>query len=402
MKHKITGDEARQIALSAQGLGARPASLSRRHVMQMVGQIGVVQIDAVSVLARTHYLPAFSRLGAYPRTWLEDAAWGRDRKLLEYWAHEASLIPLASQPLLRWRMEDARNGVGVWKNVAKFRAERRDLLDAAMAQIAARGPLAASELELGAKGAGGWWGWSDAKRAAECLFWGGELTSIARRPSFERVFAPTERALPTSIVNLPTPGRDAAYRHLVQIAARAMGVATARDLRDYFRLGVAETRAAITELVETGALIPVAVEGWADAAFADAAPKQRRLADGHALLSPFDNSIWFRDRARRLFDVNVKLEIYTPAEKRVHGYYVLPFLENGLITARVDLKADRKRGELIVQASHADAEVTPDTPERLARELHLMARWLGLDAVSVKRRGGLAPRLAAAVRQVQN
>ena len=396
-KDTLTAAEARRIALAAQGFAAaRPeGEVTRRQLLQTVERLGVVQIDSVNVLSRTHYLPAFSRLGAYPRALLEEVAWGRRPALFEYWAHEASLLPLSAQPLLRWRMADAHDGVGVWKGVARFLRERRDLVDRALAEIRARGPLAASELELGDGGNGGWWGWSEAKRALESLFWTGELTTATRRGTFERVYGLPETVLPRTVRNAPTPARDDAQRQLLRIAARALGVATERDLRDYFRMGVAETRERLAELVEAGDLRPVAVKGWRETAYLDPAARRPRRIAASALLSPFDNAIWFRERTERMFGIRVRLEIYTPAHKRTHGYYVLPFLEGDALTARVDLKADRKTATLRVQASHAEPSATPDTAARLAEELRRMAGWLGLQRVAVEPRGDLARALAA-------
>jgi hypothetical protein len=395
----LTAGEARRIALAAQGFGAaRPdGEIGKRQLLKLIDRLGVVQIDSVNVVSRTHYLPAFSRLGAYPRALLEEVAWGRKPALFEYWAHEASLAPMSSQPLLRWRMEDAREGVGVWRGIARFLRERRDLVDRALAEIATRGPMAASELEVGLKGNGGWWGWSDSKRALEGLFWTGELTTATRRGTFERVYGITEKVLPRAVIQAPTPPREEAQRQLLMIAARAMGVATMRDLRDYFRMSVAETPLRLAELVEAGALLPVTVRGWREPAYLDPAARRPRRIDAAALLSPFDNAIWFRERTERMFGVRVRLEIYTPAPKRTHGYYVLPFLEGDAITARVDLKADRKAGVLVAQASHAEPWATDATAVRLAGELKLMAGWLGLDAVRVERRGDLATALAEAV-----
>lgn len=399
-KDRLSAPEARRIALAAQGFGvARPTGeISKRQLLKLVERLGVVQIDSVNVVSRTHYLPAFSRLGAYPRGLLEELAWGRRPALFEYWAHEASLLPLAQQPLLRWRMADAREGKGVWRGVARFLRERRDLVDRALETIRDRGPLAASELELGTRGNGGWWGWSDAKRALECLFWAGELTTATRRGTFERVYGLPETVLPRAVLNAPTPSREEAQRDLLRLAIRALGVATERDLRDYFRMGVHETRDRLGELAAAGALLPVAVKGWREPAYLDPGARRPRRVEAAALLSPFDNAVWFRDRAERMFGVRVRLEIYTPAHKRTHGYYVLPFLEGDAITARVDLKADRKAGALKVMASHAEPWATPDTPARLAAELGLMAGWLGLARVTVEPRGDLAEALAAEVR----
>lgn len=392
----LTAAEARRVALAAQGFGGdRDAPVGRRQLTKLIERLGVIQIDSVNVVSRTHYLPAFSRLGDYPRGLLEELAWDRKRPLFEYWAHEASLLPLTSQPLLRWRMEDAAAGVGTWKGIARFMRERREFLDRVLEEIATRGPLSASDLELGHKGEGGWWGWSEAKRAVECLFWAGELTTATRRGTFERVYGLPDKVLPKAIRETPTPPRDEAQRALLRIAAGALGVATERDLRDYFRMGVAETKARLAEMVEAGDLTPVTVKGWREPAYLDPAARRPRRISHTALLSPFDNLIWFRERTERMFGVRIRLEIYTPAEKRTHGYYVLPFLEGDALTARVDLKADRKAGVLIVQASHAEPWATEATPVSLAGELKRMATWLGLERVRVEPRGDLAPALGA-------
>lgn len=394
MVETLSAKEARRIALRAQGFGrARPTTPGRRHLLSTIEALGVVQIDSVNVVSRSHYLPFFSRLGPYDRALLEQLAWGRRPALAEYWAHEASLTPLSTHPLLRWRMADAAEGVGVWKGVAAFLRDHGDFIDKALAAVAERGPLTASALELGAKGAGGWWGWSEAKRAMECLFWTGRLTTATRKGGFERVYDLPERVLPPEIHNAPTPDRAEAQQRLLMIAARTMGVATERDLRDYFRLGVAETRAALSGLVESGQLVPVRVEGWEPPAFLHPDAPSSRAVKARALLSPFDNLIWFRERAERLFGVRVRLEIYTPAHKREHGYYVLPFLQDEAITARVDLKADRKTGRLVVLAAHREPTADGRTAELLSAELQAMARWLDLSEVQVQDKGELAAEL---------
>lgn len=398
MVETLSAKEARRIALAAQGFGRmRPAQPTKRHLLSTIEALGVIQLDSVNVVSRSHYLPFFSRLGAYDRALLEDLAWGRKPALVEYWAHEASLTPLATHPLLRWRMQDARDGVGVWKNVAKFLRTHAAFIDQALDAVDLRGPLAASALNLGAKGAGGWWGWSEGKRAMECLFWTGRLTTATRRGAFERVYDLTERVLPKAVHDAPTPERGEACKALLKIAARAMGVATERDLRDYFRLGLKDARDGVAALVAEGALVPASVSGWDQAAYLWPAARRPRAIKGSALLSPFDNLIWFRERAERIFDVRVRLEIYTPAHKRIHGYYVLPFLQNEAITARVDLKAERKTGRLLVLAAHAEPGADAQTPLALAGELALMARWLGLDQVEVSPVGDLAPALGLAV-----
>jgi len=398
-KEKLTAGEARRIALGAQGFATpRPSGpVTRRQLTKLIERLGVVQIDSVNVVSRTHYLPAFSRLGAYPRTLLEDIAWKKKRPLFEYWAHEASLLPLESQPLFRWRMEDAHEGRGVWKGVARFLSERREFVDKVLEEFRTRGPMSAGELEMGHKGEGGWWGWSEAKRAVECLFWTGELTTATRRGTFERVYGLPEKVLPAAILDAPTPDRDDAHRELYRRAIRAMGIATSKDLRDYFRMPVEGAKARMAELVEAGEMIPVSVKGWKEPAFLDPTARWPRRVDAQALLSPFDNLIWFRERTERMFAVRYRIEIYVPAEKRTHGYYVLPFLEGDALTARVDLKSDRKAGVLIVQSAHAEPWAGDATAVRLAQELKLMAGWLGLEHVRVEKRGDMAAALGEAI-----
>ena len=396
MTETLSPKAARRIALAAQGFGrARPTAPGRSHVRDAARRLGVIQIDSVNVVTRTHYLPAFSRLGEYPREGLEAEAWGPRRSLFEYWGHEASLLPLETQPLFRWRMERARGGA-MWTGLSRFGREKRDYIDGVLAEIERRGPVTGGDFAEGPRGAPGWWSWSDGKRALEWLFWAGMITTKTRN-GFERVYDLTERALPARIIGLPTPDEAEAQRELVRISARAMGVATAADLRDYFRLPVADARERVAELVEAGELTPVSVKGWRQTGYLAAGARKPRKVAGAALLSPFDNLIWARDRTERLFGTRVRLEIYTPAHKRTHGYYVLPFLEDEAITARVDLKADRKAGVLLVQAAWREPGATAETPARLAAELKRMAGWLGLEAVQVVGKGDLAEDLTTAL-----
>lgn len=395
----LSAAQARRIALAAQGFGvARPAIAAARHLRQTARDLGVIQIDSVNVVSRTHYLPAFSRLGHYPRETLEAEAWGRTPSFFEYWGHEASLLPLDSQRLFRWRMARAEAGEGLWSGTARFGRERRAYIEGILAEIEQRGPVTGGDFATGPRGAPGWWSWSDGKRALEWLFWAGKITTATRR-GFERVYDLTERVLPAAVINHPTPTEAEAQRQLVRISARAMGVATAADLRDYFRLPLADARARIGELVTAGELVPVTVEGWDKPAFMDPTCRKPRRIAARALLSPFDNLIWFRERTERLFGVRVRLEIYTPAHKRVHGYYVLPFLQDEAITARVDLKADRKAGVLRVQAAWREPDADGETPGALAEELRLAARWLGLDRVEVVEHGDLASTLTDALKR---
>ncbi len=351
-----------------------------------------MQIDSVNVLVRTHYLPAFSRLGEYAREQLDAEAWERRPSLFEYWGHEASFMPVARQPLFRWRMRRARDGE-TWGGLARFGRERRPYIEEVLRRIEREGPVTGGDFAEGRREAG-WWNWSDGKHALEWLFWAGHITTRTRR-GFERVYDLVERVLPRTVVDAPTPTEADAHRELLRVAARALGVASESDLRDYFRMPVAQTRARLAELVEAGELRPVSVEGWGKAAFLAPDARVPRRASACALLSPFDNLIFFRERAERLFGVRIRLEIYTPEHRREHGYYVLPFLQGEAITARVDLKSDRQAGVLRVQAAHLQPGAKlADAAPALAEELRRMARWLDLDEVRVAGKGDMAPALA--------
>jgi uncharacterized protein len=394
--------EARRIALAAQGFGRpRMASEAARPALRrMIERLGVVQIDSVNVLARAQTLPAFSRLGRYRTEDLQALAYsGRRSALFEYWGHEASLLPVGLQPLMRWRMARAARGEDIYGDLARFGCERQALIEEVRREVADRGPLAAQELTHRHKGAGGWWGWSDGKRALEWLFWAGIVTTANRRATFERVYDLTERVLPMSIIAAPTPDEAEAQRELMKIAACALGIATERCLRDYFRLGVVDARRSVSDLVEAGVLIPTSVEGWKRPAFLHKDARCPRRLQVQALLAPFDPLIWQRERTEALFGARIRLELYTPRAKRTHGYYVLPLLLGDRIGARVDLKADRPACALRVLAVHiepgipAAAVIAP-----LGAELRLMASWLGLHRITVARRGDGAAELRTFLR----
>ena len=381
---KLSLAAARRVALAAQGFaGPRPgrvpdATAARRQVERL----GLVQIDSVSAVVRSHYLPLFSRLGPYRRELLDELAYaGRRRRLVEYWGHEASLLPVTAQPLFRWRMERAAAGQGIYAGIARFGRERREFVAAVLAEVRARGPLTAGELAAGARGQGGWWGWSEDKLALEFLFWAGQVTTATRR-GFERVYDLPERALPRAVLDLPTPDPREAQRELLRRAGRALGVATLRDLRDYFRLDAADVPDRLAELGEAGDLLPVMVEGWSQPAWLDPAARLPRRIDARALLSPFDSLVWERARTERLFNFRYRIEIYTPAHKRLHGYYVLPFLLGDRLVARVDLRSDRKAGCLRVVQTHPEPDASAsEIAGPLADELRLLADWLGLERV---------------------
>lgn len=390
-KDSLSIGEARRVALEAQQfLSAGSAPRSGQALAQLVRRLGVVQMDSVNVLVRSHYLPVFSRRGSYKSALLERAAYD-DRLLFEYWGHEASLLPVESYPLFRWRMDDARQGVGTWGRLKRYATSHQDLVKAAVDQIRERGPLGASELTDAGKSKGSWWGWSQGKEILEWLFWIGDVTT-ARRRNFERLYDLPERVLPESVRKAPVPSREHAQRELMMIGARGMGVATARDLRDYFRLPAKEAATRLSELVEEGKLLPVSVEGWKQQGYLHheaKVPRATKVADIAALLSPFDSLIWERQRTERLFDFHFRLEIYTPMHKRVHGYYVLPLLLGERVVGRVDLKADRQSGVLQVKGGSVEAGVSLQTVvQPLHQQLNELASWLALDRYGVTSRRG--------------
>ena len=389
---------ARRIALQAQGFGdRRPVGVpDRRLLRRVVGRTGLLQIDSVNVFERAHYLPVFSRLGPYDRTLLDRAAY-RHRDLFEYWGHEASLLPVATQPLLRWRMARAAALDEGWGRTRQIVRDDPGFVAHVLQRVAEEGPASAGELHVGERPGGPWWDWSATKVALEHLFWTGRITTASRR-GFERVYDLTERVLPAAVLAAPTPDRADAQRELVRLAARAHGVATEKDLRDYFRLRPDEAAVAVRSLVEEGALLPVEVEGWRGPAYLSADARVPRWVRGSALLSPFDPLVWERSRTARLFGFDYRIEIYVPADKRVHGYYVLPFLQDEALRARVDLKGDRQAGVLRVRAAWLEAGCDPvQTSAALAAELRRAADWQGLTDVVVEPRGDLAAALTAAV-----
>ena len=389
---EISLAQARRIALAAQGFG-RPRPTGRidgGHLGRVVDIVELLQIDSVNVLSRAHYLPAFSRLGAYPRDRLDQLTWGSGR-MFEYWAHEASFLPAELWPLFRWRMEE-RRGRGAWGEATRLTDARPGYLEAVLQEVRDRGPLSAREISDATAVGGTWWSWSDAKVALEALFATGDVT-VAERVNFERRYDLPERVLPAAVVLAPPVDEDEARRELLRRSARALGVATAGDLMDYFRLNGPVTAPRLAELVEAGELTPVQVRGWTQKAYLAPSARMPRRITARALFSPFDSMVFERSRLERLFDFRYRIEIYVPAPKRVYGYYVLPFLLGEAFVARVDLKADRAAGVLVVQAAWSEPGAPPDTVPELAEELTLLASWLGLSAVSVSGRGDLGPSL---------
>jgi uncharacterized protein YcaQ len=390
---RVSQTQARRIALAAQGLGGPlPANPGIRQLGSLIGRLGLLQLDSVNVFERSHYLPAFARLGAYDKADLDQLAFARRGRFIEYWAHEAAVIPLETWPLLRWRMQHYRDSAGA--DAQHWAHANRPMMDWLLAELADKGPLPASAIEHDAnKRSGPWWGWSEVKTGLEVLFRWGEVVS-GGRTRFERSYALPQQILSDEVLGREVPTHEA-RRQLVEHAARAHGIATASDLADYFRLKSAQALPAIRELVEDGVLLPVTVPGWKHEAYLHRDARIPRRIETTALLSPFDPVVWQRSRAERLFGFHYRIEIYTPQPKRVFGYYVLPLLIDDALVGRIDLKSDRQNGVLRVQASWSETDAPSDTAARLAPLLRQTAAWQGLDEVEVMNRGDLAGAVAA-------
>lgn len=388
---KLRADQARRIALAAQGLD-RPRPSGRvdiRHLRRVIDHLDLLQIDAVQTVERAQYLPLFSRLGNYPRALLDDAAYRR-RELYEAWAHEASLVRVERWPLLQYRRHHWSS-----RRAERLEADQPGYLAAVLDEVKVRGPLAVGELSDPGDRTGPWWGWSPGKTALEALFAHGHV-AIAERRGQTRRYDVVERVLPPEILDQPAVDTATAYRELLCIGARAQGVATADDLIDYYRLHGPTARPLIAELVREGRLEPVTVAGWPPAYRWPDARLPRRVAAA-ALLAPFDPLVWYRPRVERLFGFHYRLEFYVPAEQRVYGYYVMPFLLGDELVARVDVKADRAAGVLRVAAAYVEDGQPPGrVVAPLLGELHQLAEWLGLTSVEIAPRGTLGGALAVA------
>jgi len=378
------------MALAAQGLHtSRPTGrIDRRHLRKVFDTIGVIQIDSVNVLVRSQELPLFARLGDHPRTLIPDAT--ADGELFEYWAHEAAHVPVEHHRLFRWKMNEAKKGA-MWSGLHELQKTKPHFVRNVLKKVRDEGPLVAGDVKTHTGPKGSWWDWDEGKAALEYLFWTGQLTATRREKDFARVYDLPERHMPSHALQSPTPSATEARRELLLLAARSLGVGTAKDLADYFRQRVTAAAPHLAHLVKTGELEQVRVEGWREPAYVHPAARAPRTVSGRALLSPFDSLCWFRPRIERLFDFNYRIEIYTPAPKRVYGYYVLPFLLHDRLVARVDLKADRHTSRLMVNGAFAEREVDKKVvASELADELSLMAKWLGLDSVHVGTRGDLS------------
>ena len=416
MTAELSADEARRIALVAQGFGRpHPARVTKKQVKDVVKRLHALQIDSVNVLVRSHYLPVFSRLGQYPMSLLDRLV--NDHELIETNAHQASIVPVELEPLFRPGIEALRNKYSGWRH--RLESKRPGYIDQVHKEVASKGPIAlkhladpgevkkASSSEVTVRRRDGkpyadssllWWRSSDGKDALEGLELEGRLALAGRGPTFERFYDLKERVIPAEVLSLPTPSESEALRELIRLAAKALGVATVKDLANYFSLKVTGTRAAVNELLESGELVPTTVEGWKDPAFFFKGAALANSVEGRALLSPFDSLTWSRDRTKRLFGFDFSFEIYVPEPKRRFGYYVLPFLMGESLVARVDVKADRQAGKLLVQGAYAEDSVKkPEVASELASALVEMAAWLELDGIRVADRGDLSAALRRSV-----
>ena len=396
-------EQARQIALVAQGLRKdlpRIGTGDRRQLKAEIARLNLLQIDSVNVLIRSHYLPLYTRLGPYDRSRLDSLTHepGRYRSCFEYWAHEASFLPMEMHHLLRWRMADARAGIGLYGSLRRFAKEKPNYLKLVLRRLEADGPLTARAIAGPGKRTGPWWGWHDGKIALEYLFWTGQVTA-STRSGFERVYDLPERVITAAELHRPDPTRADAIRALVTRATLTLGVGTEADLRDYFRLPVTDTRKALAELIEDRTLEAVTVARWTHKAYLPTGTKLPRSAfNGTTLVSPFDPLMWNRPRVKKLFDFSYRLELYTPAPKRQHGYYVLPVLWRGTFAARLCLKADRAKGQLRINAAWMEpGNPAPELAEGIASELRTLASWLCLEDVECTLKGNLSRHLAAAL-----
>ncbi|CAA9354061.1 MAG: FIG074102: hypothetical protein [uncultured Nocardioidaceae bacterium] len=396
MTQTLSRSQARKIALAAQGFrDPRHTVPTMRTFNRALSRTAVLQVDSVNVLQRAHYMPLYSRMGPYDVSLLTRAAERNPRRIVEYWAHVAAFMPVELWPHMRHRMARYRERGHEWSAIR----HRSEVASDVLARVSELGPVTARDLDDGLPRSRDHWGWnwSDTKKALEYLFSAGELAVAGRNSAFERRYDLPERVLPPQVLHAPTPSEEEANIELVRRAAVSHGVATAGCLQDYFRMHHTAVRPAIAALVDAGELLPVTVEGWSRPAYLHRDAKLPRAVHARALLSPFDPVVWERARTEHLFGFRYRIEIYVPEARRVHGYYVLPFLLGDSLVARVDLKADRRGSALQVKAAWAEPGAPPETPAELAEELAEMARWLGLSSIVVEPRGDLAAALSSQV-----
>ncbi|MCP4967639.1 MAG: winged helix-turn-helix domain-containing protein [bacterium] len=387
---QLSNDQARRIVLAAQGFAdPRPKGrVDRRHFRRVIDRTGLLQLDSVNVLQRSHYLPMWSRLGPYSIAALDEFT-TRSGEMFEYWGHAASLLPVEVHRLFRWRMEEMEP----WRRVDGVIGGNPGYVESVLAEIDEHGPLTVSDLSDAGDRTGSWWGHGKGKTALDWLFAKGLITAF-RDGNFGRLYDMPERVIAAEKLNAPSATKEEAYRELLLLGARHHGVGTATDITDYYRLNRPTSRPILDEIVVDGDLEEVAVEGWKRPAYLHPTAKLPRRITGAALLSPFDPVVWERDRTERLFGFHYRIEIYVPQPQRVYGYYVLPFLVDGELVGRVDLKSDRKNSVLLVQGSYHEEGRAPDAiAERLAPELADMSQWLGLGDLEVMRRGNLSTAL---------
>lgn len=395
MADSLSPAAARRIALGAQGFGAkRPGVVGTRQLNLAIQRLGLLQLDSVNVYERSHYQPLFARLGAYDKTLLDRLTFARRGTYVEYWAHEAAVIPVTSWPLFRWRMQWFRD---YFEQVGdQWMAANEETLTWLRAELAEKGPLPASKIERDVeKRRGSWWEWDDVKRGLERMFRLGEVVS-GGRTNFERTYALPEQVLPAEVIAEEVPEEEAKYR-LMKLAAIAHGIGTLNDLADYYRIKQTRAKVALQRLLDEGEVREVSVDGWNRPAYLHRDATVPRRIETAALLSPFDPVVWERDRALRMFGFHYRIEIYTPAPKRIFGYYTLPVLIDDELVGRIDLKNDRQAKVLRVQSAWREEGARAGIAERIVPVLREIATWQGCESIAVMDRGDLARELAGAL-----
>jgi uncharacterized protein YcaQ len=392
---KISNDAARRIALGAQGFSVArpPGRIDTRHFRRVMRRVGLIQLDSVNVCVRTHYMPFYSRLGPYDMgkldTWLNGSG-----ENFEYWAHEAAVLPVDRYPLWKWKMETMQP----WRRAQALLDAHPGLIDDVLGQVARHGPLTVRDLDVPDHTNEAWWGYGPGKVALEVLFANGHVTAL-RTGNFTRLYDIPQRVIPAEFLDADAaPDKEHAYRQLLVNATKHHGIGTATDIIDYFRLHVPTARPILQRLAHDGLIDEVEVRGWKGPVYLDPEAVRPRRIEGSALLSPFDPIVWNRERLERIFGFRYRIEIYVPEQQRVHGYYVLPFMLDGDVVARVDLKADRKAGRLLVRSAFIEEGKDAGAVScALVEELHRFSRWVGMDEIVVEERGTLAARLSAGI-----